>query len=65
MSSACGNNSTMVITESNKMDITSPNWLNSYPAKINCTWEIIAPHGSKIQLTLKRVDVDERYVSIN
>ena len=65
MSSACDNNSTMVFMESNKTDITSSNWPNPYPDNSNCKWEIIAPLGSKIQLTLKRVHVDERYVSIN
>ena len=65
MRSACDNNSTMVIAESNKTDITSPNWPYPYPANSNCKWEIIAPLGSKIQLTLKRLHVDEWYVSIN
>ena len=65
MSSACDNNSTMVITESNKTDIFSPYWPNPYPLNSNCKWEIIAPHASKIQLTLKQVHVHERYVSIN
>ena len=60
MSSACNNNSTMVITESNKTDITSPNWPNRYPPSSNCMWKIIAPPGGKIELTLKQYHVDER-----
>jgi hypothetical protein len=65
MRSACDNNSTMVITESNETDIYSPNWPNRYPPNSNCTWEIIAPHGAKIQLTMKRYHFDERYVDNN
>ena len=65
MRSACDNNSTMVITESNKTDITSPNWPNRYPPNSICAWKIIAPHDAKIQLTLKRYHVDERYVYIH
>ena len=62
MRTACEHNSTMVITQANKTNITSPNWPYPYPAHSKCTWEITASHGVKIQLTLKGYLVDERYV---
>ena len=54
----------MVITQINTTDITSPNWPTPYPPHSDCTWEIIAPRGGKIQLTLKGHHLHEKYVYI-
>ena len=61
MRTACEQNPTIIITQAPKTDITSPNWPSQYPPNSNCTWEITAPHGVKIQLTLKGYHVEERY----
>ena len=59
MTSACENNSTMVITETNKK-ITSPNWPSPYPSNSECVWNIMAAQGARIQLKVKGHSLDER-----
>ena len=42
--------------------IESPNFPNAYPHNRNCTWNIIAPLGNRINLTFSHFDVEDHQV---
>ena len=61
---ACGNGSSMVMTQYNKAHITSPNWPNTYPPNSDCKWVITQIDGKEIQLSLKGHKLLAKYVYI-
>ena len=53
MEDACNDKSPMVFTIENKTDFYSPNYPNSYPNNIDCTWKVLAFEGFIIKLTIE------------
>lgn len=40
-------------------EITSPNYPGTYQSNRDCTWRIIVPQGSHIQLTFQEIDIEQ------
>ena len=60
MMPACYKGSEMVITIKNTTDISSPQYPESYPNNMNCTWHIVADHDKRIELSLKGYEVENK-----
>ena len=65
MEQAC-NGTPMIITVSNKSDITSPNYPSKYENNLNCTWKIEANPGRRIELAIQKLqtegEIEKKYV---
>lgn len=61
MLSACGTDVGMVITPRNNVDIHSPNYPRNYPNNLNCVWHIIGVDKSRIELSLKGDELEDKY----
>ena len=46
---------------SSSQTFTSPNWPSNYPSYSNCSWEIVADNGARLELVIKSADLESPY----
>ena len=57
---ACDYHRKMVITMENISDILSPGFPKKYDNNMNCTWLIVAPNNTRIELSVEGYEIERQ-----